>query len=434
MKNIKEVCEFIWELESKYDLLDLDIGGVKSWQYKRMEIYYKMAQASGVLETPHIKMSKLDHLKSITKYIKNSIIRNPFFMPKGDVLIIPNERTKEYQNEQIDIYTHFLSEELRERGKIVLELERPYLGQHNKKTSNARYYADFIILLSNFFKHLIRLNLSAEASNVINQVELDINNKLGLDFGLRSQLILGAKRFKVNYLIYKKILEKTSVNKVYCIIGYSYGDLIKACKDCNVTITELQHGTFSKYHLGYSFPNRTDELDYFAEKFAVWNSYWKKMIKLPLSDTNIIIRPFDYLNILKSNYKHIKRVKNKVVVISQGALTEKIAGFILNNFQLFVHFQIHYKLHPGEFKDWRGSRSLSHLVDQGLVTLETSTDLYKLFSECEFQIGVFSTAIYEGAEFGCKSILLNLPGIEYMETFIKINNMTLTKGVFLRDD
>ena len=31
-RTIKDLCEFIWYLENKYDLIDLEIDGVKIWQ------------------------------------------------------------------------------------------------------------------------------------------------------------------------------------------------------------------------------------------------------------------------------------------------------------------------------------------------------------------------------------------------------------------
>ena len=48
------------------------------------------------------------------------------------------------------------------------------------------------------------------------------------------------------------------------------------------------------------------------------------------------------------------------------------------------------------------------------------TDFYKLLAKSEYQAGVFSTALYEGVEFGCKTILFDLPGVEYMDKFIEM--------------
>jgi hypothetical protein len=42
-------------------------------------------------------------------------------------------------------------------------------------------------------------------------------------------------------------------------------------------------------------------------------------------------------------------------------------------------------------------------------------ELYRYLAESEYLAGVFSTAIYEGLAFGCKTVIIELPGAEYME-------------------
>jgi len=48
-----------------------------------------------------------------------------------------------------------------------------------------------------------------------------------------------------------------------------------------------------------------------------------------------------------------------------------------------------------------------------------SPDLYRLLAESYWQLGVYSTAIFEGLGLGCKTILVNLPGIEYMDPLVE---------------
>ena len=59
------------------------------------------------------------------------------------------------------------------------------------------------------------------------------------------------------------------------------------------------------------------------------------------------------------------------------------------------------------------------------IKIVKNINLYKQLATSEFQAGVFSTALYEGVEFNCKTILLDLPGIEYMDKFIEEYNPIL---------
>ena len=431
MKSIKNLCHFFWQLEEKYDLLQLELGGVKAWQYKRMAIYYEIAKQAGVIQAPHTQMKGKDHLKSFWGYFRSLFIGNPLFVPKADVLVFPHERTKSFEGKSIDIYTYFLTSELRTESCKVLEIKRPYLVKHTSERNKDTFYLDGILLLSNIFKKLLPLKVTNEQKEKIENVENEVFSALGVRINLVKLLIEQSKKFKINRACFKYILRKAEVKTVYCVVGYSLGDLISACKDLDIEIIEVQHGTFSKYHLGYSYPNKQTYVDYFPTKFLVWNQFWKDMLELPIASESVAVRPFDYMEIQRDSYLNTIRKANSAVVISQGALTEKIASTLLKYWDKFSQYEIQYKLHPGEYQSWQESKSLRTLVDSNRVSLVKDCDLYGLFSESEFQIGVFSTALYEGAEFGCKSSLLDLPGIEYMQRFIELNNLVFTDGIYI---
>jgi hypothetical protein len=50
--NMKRLCESIFEAEDRFDLLSLTFDGIKIWQASRMNLYYRLAEQTGVLETP----------------------------------------------------------------------------------------------------------------------------------------------------------------------------------------------------------------------------------------------------------------------------------------------------------------------------------------------------------------------------------------------
>lgn len=60
-------------------------------------------------------------------------------------------------------------------------------------------------------------------------------------------------------------------------------------------------------------------------------------------------------------------------------------------------------------------------LDNFQVIDNSEISLYEFFSKSEYQIGVFSTAIYEGLLFNCKTFILDLPGAEYMDSLVDKN-------------
>ena len=63
--------------------------------------------------------------------------------------------------------------------------------------------------------------------------------------------------------------------------------------------------------------------------------------------------------------------------------------------------------------------SLNKLEKNHNIKIRTNINLHERLAISEYQAGVYSTSLYEGVEFNCKTILLDIPGIEYMEKFIK---------------
>ena len=430
MKNkpttIKELCEFIWYLEDKYELLDFELDGVKVWQYTRMQFYYKLAEATGVLSQPHSRLSKMDKVKHLFSFIKNSFSDNYFTLKQKDVVVVSHPRVVNVDGELIDIYTKHFIDELIESGKDIVEFESPHLGVHKKQKQNFAHYTDWIALVQRVYKQFLKVNTSSDELNILKKVEKEINSICKSNIDLVSFSIKNIKTYKAIYKIYNKIFKKVKPKVYYTVVSYGQAPIIKAAKDNFIDVVELQHGTFSKYHLGYSFPNREKPLDYFPNKLYVWSEFWKKMIKLPIDDEYVVVDEFRYLNEQKSKFGHIKKKNNQLIVLSQGAIGNDIAEKFLEYYDRFKEFDIKYKLHPGEFDRWQNYPALKKLIEfDNVEIVKNEIPLYILFAESSLQIGVFSTALYEGVEFGCDTLLLNINGIEYMDRFIELYDVEI---------
>lgn len=438
-KSIKDLCEFFWHLEEKYELLDFEIDGVKPWQFRRMSLYYELSERSAILEQAHPDQKKLlyrstfkDKLKTLFRLLKNSVINNPFFSKKSESLIFSHYRSKLVNDDYIDIYTHYLKEELIVQNISFTDMERPFLGKHIRNKESKKRYLDCIVLLSNIFQYFMPVKLTQQQELLFISLNKDIKKNLGVDFDSKKFLINAVRRFKANYFLYSLLFRRIRPKEIFIVISYAHGDVIKVAKDLGILVNELQHGTFSKYHLGYSFPDRKKDLDYFPDNLFVWNKYWQEMMELPIKKENIKIKPFQYLETQKIKYLNNKKVKDSLIIISQGAISKQLAKVVLDNFSLFEHMQIHYKLHPSEYGRWKENSFLVELNSKDNVTIAFDVDLYALLSISEYQLGVFSTSLYEGVEFGCKTILAGLPGIEYMDKFIKYHQLGKKNGFYGR--
>ena len=85
-----------------------------------------------------------------------------------------------------------------------------------------------------------------------------------------------------------------------------------------------------------------------------------------------------------------------------------------------------YKLHPNEWKTWKSE--YPYLVNSGVQVIDNNEkDLYYYFSISDIQIGVYSTALFEGYGFNLITILYYIEGYtdKHMYPLFNKNNVFL---------
>ena len=117
--------------------------------------------------------------------------------------------------------------------------------------------------------------------------------------------------------------------------------------------------------------------------------------------------------------------QQQILFISQGVIGKylsKLAYETASNINDSKNYNFIYKLHPGEYGTWRENYDyLTKAVgefDNFTVIDKSEPPLYELFAESHYQIGAFSTAIYEGLAFNCKTFIIDVPGVEYLDDLI----------------
>lgn len=421
--SVQDLCEKIFDLEAEYNLLDFEIGGVKVWQYLRMPIYYEIAKKTGALDEPHPhRLNLRARLTERLSLLTSSLFHNPFIATQPvDVLLVDHERSMRFHNEWVDIYTHFFLKELNAQGRTCLVLEKPYAGRHLRQPTPQRKHFDFIFLDQWLRRRFFRYQVTSVEHNRVIEINQAISDVFGIKIDLPAQFADTVFRFRTNYRLCRRLLERLRPKTVYVVVSYFHlGALIRAGKDLGIEVVEFQHGVFSRYHLGYSFPGRTAPLDYFPDKFLTWGNFWSELIDWPIPRQNVIPAGFPYFHHMRQSHVDIPRRPGRILVLSQGAIGRQLAERVTSCIGELDNFEVIYKLHPSEYACWREYPLLAALAQRKNVTIiDYNADLYRLFAEAEYQFGVFSTAVYEGIGMGCKTVLFDLPGSEYMENLLE---------------
>jgi hypothetical protein len=445
--TVKEICQNIWALEEKYELNHKEIQGCYPWQLIRMYLYYEITRKTNVFESAQqSSLSLFDKINSFLPFLKNSISSNPLSGSENvDVLIFDHPRKVIFEDEYQDIYSYFLKDTLNQYGKSFETIESPYLNQHFRNKNNIKEnhvrFNDRILLGSFIHKSRNRgkLPFTEDEKQLINTVkeELEAAFKIEIDlFRIMEDHILN---FQYDYKKYIELLQKKNPKLVFLVVAYENKALVAACKKMNIEIIELQHGTISPYHLGYSYPENTrksngeiKEIEYFPDKILSFGDYWKNACSFPIDSENIISIGFPYF---EENSKTCMKIAEKkdneqigqqqILFISQGAIGKylsKLAYETASNINESQNYNFIYKLHPGEYGTWRENYDyLTKAVDEFdnfTVIDKSEPPLYELFAESHYQIGAFSTAIYEGLAFNCKTFIIDVPGVEYLDDLI----------------
>jgi hypothetical protein len=414
-----ETCEKFFKLEKDLNLFGWKIDGVYIWELIRFPVFNLIMQAEGMYGQAHtqIKPSLSNKCKTFLSSLYNYIFKNPFFIPKGTILFLGHPRRKLFADGTYwDIYCDPIIENI--EGKFCI-LESYYLNGHLKpaKTKNL-YYADFLTLIDFTVSRIVRLlkknKMACDTKS--NELIHEIKSRFDVHISFENQIQKQVVGFRIRSALYSFLFDRIRPKCILVLVGYGNEAKVFAAKKKGIPVIEMQHGTLSPYHVGYNFPEGTTKR-YFADYFFSFGDFWKDVAHFPIPKINIIRVGYPYLAHALEKFKNVPK-KQRIVFISQGSIGAELSSFAVQLRKITsAHIDIIYKLHPGEYDRWK--QEYPCLIDSGIQIIDShSPDLYEILSSASWQIGVYSTAIYEGLAFGCMTYLVDLPGVAYMDKLI----------------
>lgn len=424
MSGVEEICDVFFDLEEKYNLNYFKIQNCYAWQLIRMYLYYDIARRLDTFGTAQQQtLSLFDKINSFLPFIKNSIFFNPFINSKNkDILIFDHPRKTMFNGRFCDIYSYFLVDLL--KGNYSFEvMEAPYLNKHISEKQEYIRYTDRIQLGSYAYKKFHKIEFTPDEKEVILKIKSELKTNFDLDINLEWILAVHILNFQYDYKKYIELFKRKNPKKIFVVVAYENQAVVAAAKDLGIEVIELQHGTISDYHLGYSYPLKTrkdGEIRYFPDKILTFGDYWINDETCPISKDNVIPIGFPYFEAQSKDFINLKKKDKQILFISQGVIGKYLSKLALDLAEKLRDYEIIYKLHPGEYETWQNYPDLveASKLDNVSIVDNSNTPLYQFFAESPYQIGAFSTAIYEGLMFNCRTFILDVPGIEYLKDLI----------------
>ncbi len=418
--------------EEQHKMFDKSIAGVHYWQLIRMALFTEVLNLRVKIENRHPDFidsySGIKMIKGGFSLLYHSFFKKSYKLAKGKTIICAARR-RISQAEQL----------AQEFGTACFMIDRPNKFMHYPFSGKCGIvFSDSLDLHRSILIKMIQ-SVPTKLGRAI-ECELDTwYNKFNKFMGVEVSYLL-IKNKIIHAVISEKIIESYYQNKfkkyrpakvvLYPCYEIFNAAMVKACHSLNISVIELQHGYTNENDIIYSY--KKEHLEYFPDKVLMFGDYWKNCVKYPnkerfVSCGNIMLEAS--LNQYKSNRK-----ERLIVFISQGPYANIIYPTavklcdILEKNKLSNPYKIIYKLHPNEVLSWDRIHSDYH--DSRISIVGNDLNIYELLSKATVQIGVDSTALFEGVAFNTKTVIIDCPQLgDDMRRFSKQYHTLLTNDV-----
>jgi len=425
--SLKNLYEKFIQFEEDNQLFSKKIANVFFWERARFTVFIRILQqtidASEVQEK--VQKEKSFKLSNYLLKFRNYMLaifrirKNPLRMKEHDVIFFSNSRRKKQEDGYWwDIYTDHLENKL-DYTTILFEKDLFLKYRKPVKTENMVYltFLDMLVDLKKYFKRS-RVKLSDDEKHYLRKIATELKIHLGYSIDLEYFVYHNLTRRKRIMPHYQKLIKKINPKAVIIICNYGKEDFVEVCKLNNVPVIELQHGVITKYHVGYSYEKDSAKKNNFPDFLFTFGKYWGESVNYPIPKEKIVHVGFPELEIRSKRYQEVKK-KKQILFISQKTIGTKLSKFAVELSQTKnLDYKIIYKLHPFEVISWK--ENFPWLAQSDIEVVDhQGRNLYQLFAESEVQVGVYSTAIFEGLSYHLKTFLVDTTGIDYMENLIR---------------
>lgn len=416
-------------LEENLDLFSIRVAQTPVWERMRFRVFRNISRERGRGQAHTESGDGLkDYLHGFKLWLKNVVRKNPYLTDEHDFLFVGHQRRKlEEDGNWWDIYC----DPIHEQGELdYVHMETPYLLSHRSpaKTENLRYLE--LIQYGGTLQRELGLRSPSLPNDVVSRLreaEAEIRRRFNADIDLVAEARELLHIRNTTLPLYERLLERINPEVVVLVVSYGRETLIEACKRKDIPVVELQHGVIYDHHFGYSYPDGATKTT-FPDYLLTFGEFWNENVRFPIPDDRVIPVGYPYLEQRLDRYSDIEPAE-QLLFISQGTI-----GRELSQFALEVHeddridHEVVYKLHPGEYGRWEDEYPWLAESDMRVID-ESEPPLYRLFAESSAQVGVGSTAVYEGLCFDLETFVFEADGAEVLRPLVEDETASMIESV-----
>ncbi|WP_238161097.1 hypothetical protein, partial [Kribbella antibiotica] len=343
-----------------------------------MRVFHELTRRSGIHGVPHpVRRSVGDKLGLVGRHVTGLATRNPFF-GEFSSLVVPHPR----KPDGVEIYTDELRALL---GPSALILDS---GINGVPLAGSRNLDFFTSAAGAVHSRSVDDRGVGAALSALTGVSVPVGALLAREV---------PKHLRLRAL-YRRLLKRHGIKTVYVVVAYFHQHIVGAARDLGIRVVELQHGAISPFHLGYSYPGRPVVADQ-PDELWTFGSYWSTVADLP---AGMVARVVGVPYLPAPGPKD----PSLAVFLSQGTTGGDLLHVASSVAKANPSLKVLFRLHPSE-------HATDYSPSSG-VELSTSGNTLDLLARATYQVGVSTTALFEGMALGCRTAVADLPGHEYL--------------------
>lgn len=432
MTDSHELYHRFTKLESQLNLFDFEWNGIPVWELVRYKIFEYLACDSGVWSSFQGTKSR-PRLNTWKRRLASTRYAHKWFVPwRGcDVLVCGHPRRKPSgSGKWIDIYTDPIRAELENRGVNTAQVERPF-GQNGiahlrPPESDSVRYLELVNGLARMLRSL-PLAPPSDFSNRLYEAERSFESQFGTRVRLIEYMWEAYRKFSAQRTIWRGVFCIMRPKLLLLVVGYGKEGIVAAAEESGVVSAELQHGSPSAQKVNSDYDGVTRPRRFATDLYLAFGQYWIDRNSWPLKEDHVVDFGFPYMAEKRAELE-LGSERDCVLFISQPSVGEVLSSLaVACSRNIDMGRRVVFKLHPAERSAWKSRYPC--LVDSEVEVIDDDGEaLYQLFRQAYVQVGVYSTALYEGLALGCALVVVNTSGAEFMEDVVNRGWAVYCKG------
>jgi len=390
----------------------------KLWTFMRVKVYYELLAKSS--KTTHSSKN----LNTKINYIFSFFYGFTNFFKKYDFYFFSDSgQRKKINGKYVDKLTDPIIKYLNPNRCLQFELPSPQLyKKKNIETKNVISQTTIEI----FSYVLAKIYVTIKKNR--NTIYEYINKELDLNINYNFYSVF----FNIRYSLFKFLFKIMKPKAIFVVCYYDKAYIVKAAKDLNIIVVELQHGIIGKVHPAY-YSNILLNNSYIPDYLLSFGLYEKEIVSQKNGIYNLNqIHPIGhyYIEYLYNNFtlnKNLtKQIKNYDLIFSvtlQDSITDKLLDIIEELAEAYQNYL--FIIIPREELERYRTQNFKNII------LFNELDCYQKTLHSDFHITAYSSCAIEAPSLGVKNILFNINNFSrnYFDGLLSEDNTVIVDSV-----